>query len=151
MSKSILTLVLTILFSTSTLASEGMISVKSAHSVSVTADRLENILNSKGMTVFTRINHAAGAAKVGKKLAPTELVIFGNPNIGTPLMQCSRNIAIDLPQKALIWQDDAGQVWLAYNDPQFLASRHGTQGCDAVLKKVAMALGKFAGKATAAE
>ncbi|MCP4983979.1 MAG: DUF302 domain-containing protein, partial [Gammaproteobacteria bacterium] len=115
------------------------------------ADRLENILNSKGMTVFTRINHAAGAAKVGKELAPTELVIFGNPKVGTPLMQCSHSIAIDLPQKALIWQDQSGQVWLSYNDPQFLALRHNTQGCDAVLKKVGMALGNFAKKATAAE
>ncbi len=139
------------LFSSSLHASEGMISVNSAHSVAVTADRLEKILASKGMTVFKRIDHAAGAAKVGKELRPTELIIFGNPKVGTPLMQCSRSIAIDLPQKALIWEDDGGQVWLSYNDPQFLALRHGTKGCDAVLKKVAMALGKFANKASAAE
>ncbi|MCP4387481.1 MAG: DUF302 domain-containing protein [Gammaproteobacteria bacterium] len=139
------------LISTSLHASEGMISVKSAHSVSVTADRLEKILASKGMTVFKRINHAAGAAKVGKELRPTELVIFGNPKVGTPLMICSHSIAIDLPQKALIWEDAGGQVWFSYNDPQFLALRHGTEGCDAVLKKVGMALGKFANKASAAE
>jgi uncharacterized protein (DUF302 family) len=139
------------LINSSLYASEGMISVKSAHSVSVTADRLEKILASKGMTVFKRIDHAAGAAKVGKELRPTELVIFGNPKVGTPLMLCSHSIAIDLPQKALIWEDAGGQVWFSYNDPQFLALRHNTQGCDAVLKKVAMALGNFAKAASAAE
>ncbi len=151
MRKTILTLILTSLFASSAWATEGMISVKSAHSVAATADRLEDILNGKGMTVFARIDHAAGAAKVGKTLPPTQLVIFGNPKVGTPLMQCSHSIAIDLPQKALIWQDESGQVWLAYNDPQYLALRHNTQGCDAVLKKVAMALGNFANKASAAE
>ena len=139
------------LINSSLYASEGMISVKSAHPVSVTADRLEKILASKGMTVFKRINHAAGAAKVGKELRPTELVIFGNPKVGTPLMLCSHSIAIDLPQKALIWEDAGGQVWFSYNDPQFLALRHNTQGCNAVLKKVAMALGNFATAASAAE
>lgn len=151
MRKYILTLILTSLLVSPVFASEGMITIKSAHSVKVTADRLEKVLNSKGMTVFTRIDHAAGAQKVGKNLAPTELVIFGNPKIGTPLMQCSHSIAIDLPQKALIWQDAGGQVWFSYNDPQFLALRHNTQGCDEVFKKVAGALGKFANKATAAE
>ena len=90
------------------MAHEGLISVKSVHSVSVTADPLESILKNKGMNVFARINHGAGAAKVGKTLRPTELVIFGNPKVGTPLMQCSQSIAIDLPQKALIWKDEAG-------------------------------------------
>jgi len=151
MRKTILSLVLACLFISSAWAGEGMISVKSAHSVAVTADRLEKILQSKGMTVFTRIDHAAGARKAGKDLLPTELVIFGNPKVGTPLMQCSRSIAVDLPQKALIWQDAAGQVWFSYNDPQFLALRHNTQGCDEVLKKVANALGNFANKASAAE
>ncbi len=151
MRKIVLTIILTGLLLSPVFATEGMVIVKSVHSVAVTADRLEKILNSKGMTVFTRIDHAAGAKKAGKNLRPTELVIFGNPKVGTPLMLCSHSIAIDLPQKALIWQDEAGQVWLSYNDPQFLALRHNTQGCDAVLKKVAMALGKFAGKATAAE
>jgi uncharacterized protein (DUF302 family) len=79
-------------------AGNGLISVKSSHDVKATADRLENILNQKGMTVFIRINHSAGARKVGKTLRPTELVVFGNPKIGTPLMQCSQSVAIDLPQ-----------------------------------------------------
>jgi len=151
MRKFLMAIALFGLISSSLYASEGMISVKSAHPVSVTADRLEKILASKGMTVFKRINHAAGAAKVGKELRPTELVIFGNPKVGTPLMLCSHSIAIDLPQKALIWEDTGGQVWFSYNDPQFLALRHNTQGCDAVLKKVAMALGNFAKAASAAE
>jgi uncharacterized protein (DUF302 family) len=101
--------------------------------------------------VFKRIDHAAGAQKVGKTLRPTELVIFGNPKVGTPLMLCSHSVAIDLPQKALIWEDKAGQVWFSYNDPQYLALRHNIQGCDEVLKKVAGALGNFAKKASAAE
>ena len=132
-------------------AGEGMIKVKSAHSVAVTADRLENILGQKGMTVMNRIDHAAGAAKAGMSIPPTQLLIFGNPKVGTPLMKCSPSIAIDLPQKALIWEDESGTVWLAYNDPQFLKLRHATEGCDAVLQKVTGALGKFAAAATAAE
>lgn len=151
MRKFFLALILSTLLASPAFATEGMISVKSAHPVAVTADRLEKILVSKGMTVFKRIDHAAGAAKVGKTLRPTELVIFGNPKVGTPLMLCSQSIAIDLPQKALIWQDEAGQTWFSYNDPQYLALRHNTQGCDAVLKKVGMALGNFAKKASAAE
>ncbi len=151
MRKFFLTLILSALFTASAFATEGMISIKSAHTVAVTADRLEKILGSKGMTVFKRINHAAGALKVGKTLRPTELVIFGNPKVGTPLMLCSQSVAIDLPQKALIWQDEAGQVWFSYNDPAYLGLRHNIQGCDAVLKKVTGALGKFASKATAAE
>jgi len=129
-------------------AGNGLISVKSSHTVKATADRLENVLNQKGMTVFIRINHAAGAQKIGKKLRPTELVVFGNPKVGTPLMQCAQSIAIDLPQKALIWQDDKGQVWLSYNDPKYLAQRHGLTGCAEVIKKVEQALGNFAKAAT---
>jgi len=151
MRKFFLTLIFSALFTSSAFATEGMISIKSAHSVAVTADRLEKILTSKGMTVFKRIDHAAGAQKVGKTLRPTELVIFGNPKVGTPIMLCSQSVAIDLPQKALIWQDEAGQVWFSYNDPAYLALRHNIQGCDEVLKKVAGALGKFAAKASAAE
>jgi uncharacterized protein (DUF302 family) len=141
--------ILAILFIVSTAsAGDGLISVKSSHDVKVTADRLENILNQKGMTVFIRINHSAGAQKVGKKLRPTELVVFGNPKVGTPLMQCSQSVAIDLPQKALIWQDDKGQAWLTYNDPNYLAQRHGLSECTEVIKKVEKALSNFAKAAT---
>ena len=129
-------------------AGDGLISVKSSHDVKATADRLENVLKQKGMNVFIRINHAAGARKVGKNLRPTELVVFGNPKVGTPLMQCNQSVAIDLPQKALIWQDDKDQVWLTYNDPNYLAQRHGLDQCTEVIKKVANALSNFAKAAT---
>ena len=140
---------ITIFFIVSTAtAGDGLISVKSSHDVEVTADRLENILNQKGMTVFIRIDHAAGAQKVGKKMRPTELIIFGNPKVGTPLMQCTQSVAIDLPQKALISEDEKGQVWLSYNDPNYLAQRHGLTGCAEVIKKVEKALSNFAKAAT---
>jgi uncharacterized protein (DUF302 family) len=129
-------------------AEPGLINVKSSHDVKNTADRLENILKEKGMNVFLRINHTEGARKVGQELRPTELLIFGNPKVGTPLMQCSQTTAIDLPQKALVWQDESGQVWLTYNDPQYLATRHGIDGCKAVLDKVQNALKNFAKTAT---
>ena len=129
-------------------AGDGLISVKSSYDVKATADRLENILKQKGMTVFIRINHAAGARKAGQDLRPTELVVFGNPKIGTALMQCNRSVAIDLPQKALIWQDDKEQVWLTYNDPDYLAQRHGLDACGQVINTVAEALSNFARAAT---
>ena len=139
------------LLSTAVAAGEGIISVKSAHSVTVTTDRLETVLGAKGMTVFARIDHAAGAKKAGKTLLPTEMLVFGNPKVGTPLMLCSRSIAIDLPQKALIWEDASGDTWISYNDPQFLKQRHGTKGCDEVFKKVTTAVGNFTKKAAAAK
>jgi len=129
-------------------ADNGMISIKSSNDVKVTADRLEKNLIAKGMTVFIRINHAENAQKVGKELRPSELIIFGNPKVGTPLMQCGQSVAIDLPQKALIWKDEAGQVWLSYNDPKYLAKRHGIKDCAEVIKKIETALGNFAKAAT---
>ncbi|MGD9174782.1 MAG: DUF302 domain-containing protein [Desulfobacterales bacterium] len=129
-------------------AEPGLTNVKSAHDVKNTADRLETVLKEKGMTVFLRIDHSAGARKVGKQLRPMELVIFGNPKVGAPLMQCGQTIGIDLPQKALIWQDESGQVWLTYNDPRYLAKRHGIDGCEPVLDKVQNALINFARVAT---
>ena len=129
-------------------ADNGIISVKSSHGVKATADRLENTLKQKGMTVFIRINHAEGAQKVGKKLRPTELVVFGNPKVGTPLMQCRQSTAIDLPQKALIWEDQEGTVWFSYNDPNYLVERHGITGCAEVIKKIEKALSNFAKAAT---
>ena len=142
------TLMAIFFFASVTYADNGIISIKSSHDVKTTVDRLENILRGKGMTVFIRINHAEGAQKVGKKLRPTELIIFGNPKVGTPLMQCGQSVAIDLPQKALIWQDEAGQVWLSYNDPKYLASRHSIKECDEIIKKIEKALGNFARMAT---
>jgi uncharacterized protein (DUF302 family) len=148
MRNTIIAFVLVLVFASSGSAESGLINVKSFHDVKNTADRLDNILREKGMTIFVRINHTEGARKVGKELRPTELVIFGNPKVGTPLMQCGQTAAIDLPQKALIWQDENGQVWLTYNDPHYLATRHGIEGCQAVLDKVKNALKNFAQAAT---
>ena len=142
--------ILAILFvvASSAYAGDGIVSMKSPHDVKSTADRLEDILKQKGMTVFIRINHAEGAQKVGQDLRPTEVIIFGNPKVGTPLMQCSQTAAIDLPQKALIWEDAKGQVWLSYNDPDYLVNRHGIRGCSEVIKKIQNALSNFAAAAT---
>ncbi len=148
MRQLLLTLVSLFFFVSLAFADNGLISIKSSHDVQRTADRLENTLRGKGMTVFIRINHAEGARKVGKKLRPTELVVFGNPKVGTPLMQCSQSVAIDLPQKALIWEDEAGHVWLSYNDPKYLAKRHGITECVNVIKKIEKALSNFAHAAT---
>ncbi len=148
MKKFVTVLALSFLLSNGLLAQDGLISVKSAHNVKTTADRLENVLKAKGMTVFARIDHALGAKKTGNSLAPTELVIFGNPKIGTPLMQCNRTVAIDLPQKVLIWKDDKGTVWFTYNDPVYLMKRHQLQDCRKILTKVSGALKNFAKAAT---
>jgi uncharacterized protein (DUF302 family) len=142
------TLVGILLFASLACADSGIISIKSSHDVKITADRLENILRAKGMVVFIRVNHTEGAQKVGKTLRPTEVIIFGNPKIGTPLMQCSQSVAIDLPQKALIWEDKMGQVWLSYNNPKYLAKRHGIKECVEVLKKIENALSNFTNAAT---
>jgi len=127
---------------------QGMLVVKSTHSVVDTLDKLEKVLLSKGMKVFMRIDHAAGASGADLELRPTQVMIFGNPKIGTPLMNCSQSIAIDLPQKMLAWQDEAGQVWLGYNDPAYLKERHASSGCDKIFEKVSGALAKFAAAAT---
>ena len=148
MQKLFYSFIIVFFLTTITYADSGLVSVKSSHDVKTTADRLESTLKQKGMTVFIRINHAQGAQKIGKELRPTELIIFGNPKVGTPLMQCSQSVAIDLPQKALIWQDDQGQVWLSYNDPDYLVKRHQITGCDPVIKKVGNALSNFAKAAT---
>jgi uncharacterized protein (DUF302 family) len=129
-------------------AVEGMITLKSGHSVSTTADKLEALLSQKGMTVMNRIDHSAGAAGADLELRPTEVVIFGNPKVGTPLMQCAQSVAIDLPQKALIWEDSEGIVWLGYNDPEYLKQRHNIKDCDEVIEKVKGALAGFAKAAT---
>tara|TARA_R110002096_G_scaffold237051_1_gene427816 strand:- start:3 stop:455 length:453 start_codon:yes stop_codon:yes gene_type:complete len=148
MRKILAAIILTAISISPVFAHEGLVSVKSAHAVKATADRLETVLQSKGMKVFQRIDHAAGAASVGNSLRPTELIIFGNPKIGSQLMLCSQSIAIDLPQKALIWEDANGQVWLSYNDPGYLTRRHKAKGCDALVGKVSMALANFAKAAT---
>lgn len=113
-------------------AADGLVSVKSPRSAKETMDRLEGLVKQRGLSVFARIDHAAGAAKVGKSLRPTELLIFGNPQGGTPFMECAQSVGIDLPLKALVWEDATSQVWLGYNDPVFLAQRHAVASCPVV-------------------
>lgn len=103
----------------------GLTTIPSRHDVKVTVDRLEAAAKAKGLTIFARIDHAAGARAAGLTLRPTELLIFGNAKGGTPLMQLQQTIGIDLPLKALAWEDAAGNTWLSYNEPAWLASRHG--------------------------
>ena len=136
------------MFASMASAENGLINVKSSRTVKETADRLESVLKEKGMTVFARIKHSDGAKKAGVDLRPTELVIFGNPKVGAPLMKCNQTVGIDLPQKALIWKDDTDQVWLTYNDPQYLSKRHGLSACAGIIAKVEKALGNFAKAAT---
>jgi uncharacterized protein (DUF302 family) len=131
------------MFSGSVSAVESIVSIKSQHTVQATADRFENIIKSKGLTVFARVNHSDNAANVKLDLAPTEVIIFGNPKVGTPLMQCSKTVAIDLPQKALFWQDAEGQSWMSYNNPEYLKERHNIEGCDQVVNKISKVLGKL--------
>jgi uncharacterized protein (DUF302 family) len=116
---------------------DGLVSVASPHTAQVTMTKLEGVVKERGLTVFARIDHAAGAVKIGKTLRPTELLIFGNPQGGTPLMECAQTAGIDLPLKALVWTDEAGKVMLSYNDPAYLGKRHGAASCPAVenLKK----------------
>ena len=137
-------LVLTLGLAGPLLASEGVIKRESPFDVTATAQRLVAVLEEKGLTVFARVDHAAGAQGVGLSLRPTELVIFGNPRVGTPLMQCRQEVALDLPQKALVWEDADGRVWLGYNDPAWLAERHAVAGCAVVLEKIGNALAAIA-------
>lgn len=130
------------------LAADGFIALKSPHFPKATLDRLEKALKENGMTIFARVDHAAGAQKVGKTLRPTELLIFGNPQGGTPFMECSQTVGIDLPLKALSWVDSAGQSWLGYNDPAFIARRHDAAQCPAVAP-ITQALAAFAQQAVA--
>ena len=107
------------------MAADGLIKVQSSHGPAETMARLVTEIQAKGLTVFARIDHASGAKEVGLSLRPTELVIFGNAKGGTPLMQSNQEIGIDLPLKALVWQDASGTSWISYNDPAWLAKRHG--------------------------
>ena len=128
---------------------DGLITIKSAYGPSETMERLEAEVRSKGMTVFAHVDHAAGAVGVGLSLRPTDLLIFGNAKGGTPLMQSVQTIGIDLPLKALVWQDESGTTWLSYNDPAFLARRHTlSEKENASVNAIAATLGAVANKAT---
>jgi uncharacterized protein (DUF302 family) len=127
----------------------GLVSVESPYSVEETVSRVQNVLDENGLITVATINHTANAESVGLELRPTQLVIFGNPNIGTPLMQSSRTIGIDLPQKFLVWEDEGGQVRVTYNDPAYLANRHGITDRDDIINQVSNALANLSGAATA--
>lgn len=145
MTQSVLVAVL-FFISSSAWGADGLIAVKSPHKPKDTMDRLETLLKQKGVTIFARIDHAAGAETIGKSLRATELLIFGNPQGGTPFMECSQTVGIDLPLKALVWEDASGQVWVGYNDPAFLAQRHGVSQCP-VVENLKKALAGFAQEA----
>jgi len=129
-------------------AGDGMVTVPSQHDVKTTADKLEKALQAKGMKIFIRIDHAAGASSVGGNLRPTELVIFGNPKLGSALMGCAQTAGIDLPMKALIYENDKGQVLFSYNGAAYLKSRHKITGCEKPIGKATQALANFAKAAT---
>lgn len=114
------------------MAVDGLTTLRSNHGPKATMDRLEAAVKARGMTVFARIDHAAGAVSAGLSLRPTELLIFGNAKAGTPLMQAAQSLGIDLPLKALVWQDEAGDTWISGNDPSWLAKRHGVDGAPQV-------------------
>lgn len=126
------------------MAQDGMEIMQSEHSVEETTDLLEKILKDNGLNIFEKVNHQEGAASVNLELPPTRVLIFGNPKLGTPFMQCAPTTAIDLPQKMLIWEDQEGQVNVGYNSPDYLKQRHNIEGCDQELEKISGALKKFA-------
>jgi uncharacterized protein (DUF302 family) len=131
------------------MAANGLITIRSGYGPEETMNRFEAEVQAKGMTVFAHIDHAAGAAAVDLALRPTDLLIFGNAKGGTPLMQAVQSIGIDLPLKALVWQDASGTTWLSYNDPAWLAQRHGLDdGAKATVNAMTQALHVIASKAT---
>ena len=131
------------------MAADGLISIKSSFGPEETMQLLEAEVKARGLTVFAHVDHAAGAAAVDLRLRPTDLLIFGNAKGGTPLMQKAQTAGIDLPLKALVWQDELGTTWLSYNDPAYLALRHGIgEPAKAAVNAVTAALHALATKAT---
>ncbi len=128
-------------------AADGLVVKSSAYGVGETLDRLEKILKEKGLTIFARVDHSAGAASIGQELQPTQVLIFGNPKMGTALMHSNQTVGIDLPMKVLAWKDAAGKVSIAYNDPSYLTSRHGINDRDEVIEKMTAALGNLTDQA----
>jgi uncharacterized protein (DUF302 family) len=127
----------------------GLVVHASAHDPATTMQRLIEAVTTRGLNVIAHVDHAGAAAKAGLKLRPTDLLIFGNPKGGTPLMQAVQTMGIDLPLKALVWQDEAGKTWLGYNDPAWLAARHGVEGEGERLAQMKAALDAMAREAVA--
>jgi uncharacterized protein (DUF302 family) len=143
--KTLLLAILLVLFiSVSSYAAEGMIDVESSFGVKETGDRLERVLKEKGMTIVNRVKHSEAAKNVGVDLRETELIMFGNPKVGSPLMKCRQSVAIDLPQKALIWKDSEDKVWISYNNAGYLEKRHNISNCEEVISKIEKALAGIA-------
>ena len=131
------------------MAADGLTTMRSSYGPKDTMNRFETAAKAKGMTIFARIDHAAGAAEVGLSLRPVEVLLFGNAKAGTPLMQVAQTIGIDLPLKALVWRDASGGTWLSYNDPSWLAKRHGLGSeVEATVSAMAASLGAVAKAAT---
>jgi uncharacterized protein (DUF302 family) len=124
------------------LAAEGLTAVRSPYSERETMDRFVRVAGTAGMNIFARIDHAAGAKKVGRALRPTEVLIFGNPKGGTPFLECSQTVGIDLPMKLLVWTDESNQTWIGYNDPAWIGRRHEVESCPAI-SKLSQALAKM--------
>lgn len=128
---------------------KGLVTLQSNHSVKDTADKLVSIIESKGMKVFARVDHQKNAQGVDLTLRPTQVIMFGNPTAGTPLMNCEQSVAIDLPQKILISEDADKKVWLSYNHPEYLKTRHNIKGCDTEIANIAKALNSVSKAAVA--
>src|SRR3977135_1217757 len=126
------------------LADADLVTLPSAHGATETVERLKSLLSQKMIQVFADIDHAAGAQKVGLSLRPTRLLIFGNPQAGTPLMQSQQIIGLDLPLRVLVWEDEAGKVWLTYHRPEFLAQRRRVLGHDQAVKALGAGLAALA-------
>jgi uncharacterized protein (DUF302 family) len=118
----------------------GLIRLKSNFSIEETTTRIESLLKERNLVLVAKIDHAANAKSVKLELRPTRLFIFGNARTGTPLMQCNQSVGIDLPMKALVWQDAQGQVWFGYNDPQYLKDRHQLTRCDREINAASQAM-----------
>ena len=127
---------------------EGLTTIQSSFGPKATMDRVEAQIQARGLNVFARIGHAAGAAEVGLPLAPTHLIIFGNARGGTPLMQSVQTVGIDLPLKILVWQEAANNTWLSYNEPRWIAQRHGVAGVESTIDKMADLLSAIAREAS---
>jgi len=142
-------LLISFMFVSSVFASDnGLITKKSKNSADQTIDKLEKVLRKKGITIFARISHSKGAKGVNIPLRKTELLIFGNPKMGSHFFTSNQTAGIDLPLKALAWKDAKGQVWLTYNDPAYIAKRHGITDRSKIVMKMTGALKKFTDIAT---
>ena len=142
------TVLLLVLSSLSAIAQAEMITKKSAHSVAVTMDRLEVAAKEKGAAIVARVNHAAAAAKVDMPLRPTEVLIFGNPKLGTPLMQSNQQAGFDLPLKVVAWEDATGTVWVSYNAPSALAAQYAINDRGETVQKMTSVLDQITAQAT---